>query len=265
MGDGVLAILGEREIWRSADGESWTHVVSVGNLQITCLAETAAGVLVGTSEAYLARLVGRPGHVETVESFDRVDGRDRWYTPWGGPPAVRSIGGSAGSVFVNVHVGGIVRSRDGGETWEPTIDIDSDVHQVWAGARGVFAACALGLAVSEDGGTTWRIDGEGLHSTYCRAVTLCGDTVLVTASDGPRGGHAALYRRPLAGGRLERCREGLPQWFDGNIDTGCLDATDDLVVFGAADGEVFASEDEGGTWRRVAAGLLPIRSVLIHG
>jgi len=67
---------------------------------------------------------------------------------------------------VNVHVGGIVRTRDAGETWEPTIDICTDVHEVWAGEPVVFAACALGpCPVSEDRGDSWCIEDEGLHAT----------------------------------------------------------------------------------------------------
>lgn len=262
--DGVLAVVGRREIWRSADGEAWSHVVSIGNLEVECLAATDVGVLVGSAGAHLAFLAGPPTPLRTVESFDRVEGRERWYTPWGGPPSVRSIAGAGGSVFVNVHVGGIPRSRDAGQTWEPTIDIDTDVHEVWAGESGVFAACAYGLAVSRDQGETWGIEDEGLRSTYCRAVTVCEETVLVSASDGPRGGHACVYRRPLAGGWLEPCRSGLPGWFHGNIDTGCLDAAADLVAFGTPDGRVFASQDEGVTWQEVAAGLPPILCLLVR-
>lgn len=261
----VWAVVDRHEIWRTEDigSDEWTHVASVLNLDVECLADTRAGVLVGTSAAHLCRVVDPPTPIETVEAFERVEGRDGWYTPWGGPPSVRSISEDADAVYVNVHVGGIGRSVDRGATWEPTIDVDADVHRVWAGVPGVFAACALGLAVSEDRGGTWRVEDDGLHATYCRGVTVCGDTVLLSASNGPRGGRAALYRRPVRGGAFERCRAGLPEWFDANVDSAWLDATPDLAAFGTADGRVFASTDEGAGWSEVASGLPSIGAVFV--
>jgi hypothetical protein len=256
------AIVDHHEVWRS-DGDEWSHVVGVLNLELQCLAETRAGMLLGTAEAHLSRVVPPPNPLETVEGFDRVDGRDHWYTPWGGPPDTRSISEDDDAVYVNVHVGGIVRTRDEGATWEPTIEIDADVHRVWAGTPGVFAACARGLAVSADGGDTWDIRRDGLHAPYCRAVTVCGDTVLVSASLGPRGGRAALYRGGVGHGPLERCQAGLPGWFEGNIDSAWLDATSELAAFASSDGRVFASSDEGATWDQVASDLERIGAVLV--
>jgi hypothetical protein len=156
-----------------------------------------------------------------------------------------------GALYVNVHVGGILRSRDDGLTWEQTVDIDIDVHQVVADTSGVLlAACGVeGLAVSRDGGDTWRLDTAGLHATYCRAVAVAGETVLVSAALGPWGGRAAVYRGALGtDGEFERCTAGLPSWFDANIDTHRLDGCGDLAAFASADGRVFVSEDAGGSW-----------------
>ncbi len=257
------AILDDREIWRTTD-EGWSHVATLDSHRANCLADTdIAGVLLGTSEARLYRV--EKNATEPVSAFDQVEGRSGWYTPWGGPPDTRSISEDDDAVFVNVHVGGILRSRDGGATWEPTIDVDSDVHKVWAGWNRVFAACAWGLAASTDAGDTWSMRSDGLHAKYCRGVAVVGETVLVSASNGPRGGRAAVYRGSLDGGPLERCRNGLPEWFDGNIDSYCLDAAPDLgvAVFGTEDGQVFASTDEGASWAGIAEGLRPIRCVLV--
>lgn len=262
-GSDLWAILVRREVWRASvdSRDEWSHVGELDALRANCVAATRAGVLVGTSEAHLHR-VGDAG-LELVDAFDHMEGRDGWYTPWGGPPDVRSIAEDGDAVYVNVHVGGIARSTDGGGSWQPTIDVDADVHRVWAGRGRVLAACAIGLAVSDDRGGSWTIEADGLHSTYCRAVTVCGDAVLLSASAGPRGGRAALYRRPFDGGPLERCREGLPEWFEGNIDSAWLDAAPDLAAFGTQDGQVFASTDEGTTWAHVAQGLPSIGAVLV--
>ena len=133
-----------------------------------------------------------------------------------------------------MHVGGILHTEDRGNSWNPTIDIDADVHQVATTEELVLAACAGGLAISADRGATWTMRSEGLDAPYSRAVAVCGDAVLVSASNGPRGGRAAVYRGALGGGSFERCTAGLPEWFDDNIDTYCLDALNDgsFAAFG---------------------------------
>jgi hypothetical protein len=260
-GSAVWSILDGRELWRTADEGGWTHAGTLDGLRGNCVADTRAGVVVGTSEAHLDRV--EDGGLERVRSFDAVRGRDEWYTPWGGPPDARSISEDDDTVYVNVHVGGIVRTKDEGATWEPTIDIHADVHRVWAIAGRVLAACARGLAVSEDRGDSWSLRTDGLDATYCRGVAVCGDAVLVSASNGPGGGHGAVYRGRLDGGALERCREGLPDWFDDNIDSYCLDAVPDLAAFATADGRVFASRDQGGSWAEVASDLPSIGCLLV--
>ena len=125
----------------------------------------------------------------------------------------------------------------------------------------MFAAAAVGLARSDDGGDTWTVEREGLHATYSRAVAVVGDSVLLSASTGPGGRQSAIYRRPLDGGSFERCRGGLPEWFSSNVDTGCLAADGAIAVFGTRDGMVYLSEDGGRTWEVAAAGLPEVTCV----
>jgi hypothetical protein len=257
------ALVGQGDVLRSDNG-AWERVASLEGYRGRCLLPTDEALLVGTSEAHLYQLTRDA--LELADGFEDVDGREDWYTPWGGPPDTRSMAvDPAGTVFVNVHVGGIVRTRDG-TTWEPTIDIDADVHQVTAAPDGtVLAACARGLATSGDGGDTWEISDDGLHGSYCRAVAVAADSVLVTASTGPFSEQAAVFRRSLQGGEpFERCGEGLPEWFPSNIDTHCLAAREALVAFGTDRGEVWVSEDEGRTWKRAAEKLPGVTSVLIE-
>ena len=259
----LWAIIDRSEVWHMAEVDGWDQLGDLGHYQGTCLAFMKEDVLVGSSQARLFRVVGEG--IEPVAAFDRVEGRSRWYTPWGGPPDTRSISEWHEAVYVNVHVGGIIRTEDGGETWTPTIDIDADVHQVTTAEGLVLAASARGLAMSTDHGGAWTFRSEGLEAPYSRAVTVCGDAVLVSASRGPRGGRAAVYRGALGGGGLERCRTGLPEWFDDNIDSYCLDAHPDrsFVAFGTSDGRVFASEDAGRSWGEFASGLPSVRRVLV--
>jgi hypothetical protein len=259
------ALLDGNALWRRNGTGGWQLAADVAPWRATCLAVDGGAVLVGTSEAHLLRVddLGSGHVVDDLSGFDQVEDRDSWYTPWGGPPDTRSIAVSHGALYANVHVGGIPRSRDEGATWEPTIDIEADVHEVLAvaGSSQVLAAGAFGLSVSDDGGTTWTLETDGLHARYLRAVAVAGDVAVVSASTGPGGGQAAVYRRPLDGGPFERCRQGLPEWFSGNIDTGCLDARGERVVLGAPDGSVFGSEDGGRSWTLLASGLPPVTCV----
>jgi hypothetical protein len=262
-GEELWAILDGSEVWHASDIDRWTHLADIESHHGNCVAITGEDVLVGSSEARLFRVAGQG--LEPVTAFDRAEGRSTWYTPWGGPPDTRSISEWDEAVYVNVHVGGILRTENRGETWTPTIDVDADVHQVATAEGLVLAACAGGLATSADRGGTWTFRRDGLEAPYSRAVAVCGDSVLLSASNGPRGGRGAVYRGDLAGGALERCRTGLAEWFDDNIDTYCLDALPEgsFAAIGTSDGRVFASEDAGASWAELASGLPPVKRVLV--
>ena len=259
--EGSWALVDGRDVIRVRDGAVET-VASVEEEVGRCVLPSADGVLVGTANARLA--LARPEVVEMVASFDDARGREGWYTPWGGPPDTRSLSaGPDGALFANVHVGGILRADTPEGSWEPTIDVDADVHQVLADpveASHVVAATALGLAESLDRGGTWRFTTDGLHAAYARAVALDGTVLFMSASTGPRGGRAALYRRTPGEDRFGKCADGLPEWFARNIDSHHLAASEGLVVFGG-DGVLFVSEDGGVSWRDSGAAYPEITCV----
>ena len=243
------------------NGEGWQEIAKIEGRRANCLLPARTGLFVGTSEAHLLKEEG--GQLVSLDTFDSAPGRVDWFTPWGGPPDVRSLAEDAGGVlYCNVHVGGILRSDDGGTTWAPTIEIRSDVHEVTAPAERVIAATAWGLATSTDKGASWEFTDAGLHATYARAVAVAGDVVVMSASSGPRGDASTLYRRSLDdSGDFTRCGGELPEWFSDNINTGCLAARGETVLFGTEDGKLFLSGDAGGTFARVAANLAPVRWV----
>ena len=268
-GDSLWAAVDKNTIWRRAKGEAkWTIQARLQGLTAECIAGFDGGLLVGTSEAHMLRL--KDAKLERMPGFDAVRGRDAWHTPWGGPPDTRSISvAPRGEVFVNVHVGGVISSPDGGKSWIPTgMNIDTDAHQVLAHPkkRGLlFAASAIGLAVSDDSGESWEIESDGMHASYCRAVAIAGDTAIVSASRGPGGGEACLYRMAVGDdGPFEKCTNGLPDWFTGNIDTYCLDAVGSTVSCVTRNGSVYISTDAGGTWDIVDEGLPSANCVLLR-
>jgi hypothetical protein len=245
--------------WWAIDGEARIHhdgqMVAEGpnGATLNCVMPVDQTVWIGASTARLYRIDG--GDVIEDDGFAGAPGRDGWYTPWGGPPDVRSMAvDAAGTLFINVHVGGILRYDADGPI--PTLDQDADVHQVVADPTvegRVLAACARGLAQSTDG-RVFNYRNEGLHAPYCRAVAFIDDTVLISASTGPRSNQARLYRGDLSTGPFEACRDGLPEWFEDNLDTHCL-AVLDGSVYAGHDGTVWRSDDHGAHWTEVVSEL----------
>jgi photosystem II stability/assembly factor-like uncharacterized protein len=160
-----------------------------------------------------------------------------------------TCGGAA--ILANVHVGGIPRSSDGGVTWQPTIDLDADVHQVCAYPTHpelVIAAAETGLCVSRDAGATWRIEADGMHSPYCSAVGFLGDDIFVSASTDPFAEQGAVYRRASqSAGPLQHAAGGLPHWLQGRVDTDNIAARGAAAAIADAAGNLYVSEDAGRT------------------
>lgn len=268
--DGLWAIANQNSVWHRDSNDQWHQVASIDDLRLNCILPIQGAVLVGTSEAHLIRIAD--GNIQRINCFESAEGRSEWYTPWGGPPDVRSIAvGASGEFYVNVHVGGILRSDDHGKSWQPTIDVDADVHEVRtvpSRPHLVLAATARGLAISQDKGNTWSFDRTNLHAHYSRALAVCDGTILMSASMGPSGNKSALYRRPLdEPGTFEKCVRGLPEWFPDNINTGTLAAFKNIAAFGTHDGQTFLSSDAGLTWKQIAADLAPVFCVnmTFHG
>ena len=268
--DDAWLIVDGREVWR-LQGRRMTQSAAAGALSdpaLTCAMPTDTSVFLGTDGAYLRRLDG--SSLVPVAGFDEADGRDEWFTPWGGPPATRSmVSGEDGTLYVNVHVGGVLRSNDDGETWQATaLEIRADAHQVIAPAGHdglLLAATARGLAASRDRGDSWEIDARGLHATYARAVALSSSTILLSVARGPGGQEAAVYRRDLDGAEpFARCRDGLPDHFDGNIDSHTLAADGPSAAFAGPDGAIYCSNDSGRTWECTLSGLPRVYALLIE-
>lgn len=269
-----LAIVDGRSVCRRKYDGTWS-TIATSQVDLACLAAVGTAIYLGTDDARLLRLTAE-GDLEPLEGFDDAPGRDGWYAGTAlvnghlvGPPlGVRSITATSdGKVLLaNVHVGGIPRSIDGGETWEPTLEIDSDVHEVRAHPfrpNIVIAAAAVGLCISSNGGATWTVEKEGLHAAYCSAVAFAENDIVVAASTDHFANRGALYRRAVDGRhRLERVG-GLPEWLDGIVDTGCISARGSTLAVADKGGNLNESLDAGRSWRKRAGGLPPVSSVLV--
>lgn len=261
--DTWLAVVDDAVVARRDPAGAWSDVATADE-ELTCLLPAPDGAWCGTRDGRLLRLLG--DRLTPVTAFESVDGRDAWHAVPSGEPYVRSLTSTADhrAILAGVHVGGIVRTGNSGASWRPTIDLEVDVHEVRAhpsDPRLVLAAAGYGLAVSRDAGTSWEMQTDGLHAVYLRAVAFTTEAALVSASDGPAGERSALYRWTDGGTALTKLDGGLPEWLDGNVDTGGLDAWGELAAFADDGGGAYRSVDGGRTWTVLATDVGAVLSV----
>jgi hypothetical protein len=273
---GALAIVGRHALRRRAPSGEWA-TVATSEFELSCCMAVRGAVYVGTDDARMLRLSHGGGVLDPIDGFDRVAGRDTWFAGSAivngqrlGPPlGIRSVAANSnGSIlYANVHVGGIPRSTDGGRSWQPTIDINSDVHEVRAHPANpdiVVAAAAVGLCISRDSGATWIIEREGLHASHCYAVAFSGDDIIFSASTDPFAAEGRIYRRPVKpDGSLVALEGGMPAWLEGNADTGCIGANGSSIAVADKAGNLYGSEDFGRAWSSRSTRLPTPSGVLI--
>jgi hypothetical protein len=245
--------------------------------ELSCCMAVRDTIYVGTDDARMLRSSDTGAVLEPIQGFDNVAGRHAWFAGSAivngqlvGPPlGIRSVtANSNGNIlFTNVHVGGIPRSMDGGRSWRPTIDINSDVHEVCAHPANpdmVVAASAIGLCISRDAGATWTIERDGLHASYCSAIAFSGDDILVSASTDHFAAQGKIYRRPIKlDGDIGAVEGGMPTWTEGIVDTGCIAANGSSIAVADRAGSLYGSDDFGRAWSCRYTGLPTPSGVLI--
>ncbi len=273
---GAIAIVGRHSLRRRTPSGEWA-TVATSEFELSCCMTVRDTIYVGTDDARILRLSHSGGVLDPIDGFDSVAGRDAWFAGSAivngqrlGPPlGIRSVAANSnGSImFANVHVGGIPRSTDGGRTWQPTIDINSDVHEVRAHHANpdvVVAASAIGLCISRDAGATWTIEHDGLHASYCSAVAFSGYDILVSASTDHFAAQGRIYRRPIRpDGDIVAVEDGLPTWMNGIVDTGCIATNGSTIVVVDRAGTLYLSTGFGLAWSRSSSELSTPSSVLI--
>jgi hypothetical protein len=275
-GGGALAIVGRHSLRRRAPSGEWA-TVATSEFELSCCMAVRDAIYVGTDDARMLRMSHGGGVLEPIDGFENIAGRDAWFAGSAivngqrlGPPlGIRSVAANSnGSIlFANVHVGGIPRSIDGGRTWQPTIDINSDVHEVRAHPVDpdiVVAASAVGLCISHDAGVTWIIERDGLHAPYCSAVAFSGDDILVSASTDHFATQGRIYRRAIRpDGDTVAVENGLPSWLNGIVDTGCIATNGPTIVVVDKAGTLYISTEFGQAWSQSSSELSTPSSVLI--
>jgi hypothetical protein len=273
---GALAIVGHHSLRRRAPGGEWV-TIAASEFELSCCMTVRDTIYVGTDDARMLRLSHGGGVLDPIDGFDRVAGRDAWFAGSAivngqrlGPPlGIRSVAANSNGsmLFANVHVGGIPRSMDGGRTWQPTIGINSDVHEVRAHPANpdiVVAAAAVGLCISRNSGATWIIERDGLHAPYCSAVAFSGDDIILSASTDHFAAEGRIYRRPVKPDESRITVEGgMPASIDGIADTDCIAANGSSIAIADQAGNLYGSEDFGRAWSCRSTGLPAPSGVLI--
>jgi photosystem II stability/assembly factor-like uncharacterized protein len=255
-------------LFKSTDGgRSWEHLPGVEHPRVTAVAVSPAdGALYAGTEPS-ALFVSRDGGASwrELEGLRNLPSAPTWSfppRPW--TSHVRAISLSytdPNLVVAGIELGGILRSPDGGETWQDQRPgAYADCHSLAAhplSPEALYEAGGGGFAESGNFGDSWRAadDGMGLHYVWGLAVDSEDPSLIYTsAAPGPYLAHgsgfsdAAIYRR-RDGGRWEPLLEGLREFpYALAADPG----TSGALFAGFGDGEILRSPDAGASWDEVS-------------
>lgn len=179
------------------------------------------------------------------------------------------------TVYAGIEVGGLLRSRDAGATWEQIEGVYEDVHRVAIHPQNpnqLYVVTGHGLYVSSDGGASFEQwvarpspiagypDGIVIHPRkpelmFLGAADAGPGTWMKTHYAG-----AKISRSQDGGRNWEMLQSGLPERMQASIEALCLeDWGESVSVFAATTaGDVYCSDDAGEHWNRIIGGLAPI-------
>src|SRR5437870_5808320 len=263
--DTVYAGLREGGVRRTVDaGRSWVDC-ALPEPAVFSLAVSAVdgAVYAGTEPSRLFRSGDGGASWRELEALLELPSRPSWRfppRPW--TSHVRWIAPSphaADLLLVGIELGGLMRSSDGGETWQDhRPGAQRDVHSL-AWHRRVegraYEAGGGGAVFSEDAGESWQPVAEGRDRHYTWSVAVDPDDPelwYVSASTGPHAAHgrgdpqARIYRRS-AREPWRALADGLPEPLPAM--PYALVAADDRLFAGLADGQIWESGDRGESWR----------------
>lgn len=254
----VVATAENSLITLDANEEGWLETGIKDRIDSLCVVnEKPLDLLIGTTPPYIYRF-DEEGPAQRIMSFDDLQVRNQWYTPWGGPAAVRSMASTKpGWIYADIHVGSIMLSPDSGRTWEPvTPSLHKDVHEVSttpASERRVYANTYLAVYVSDNKGDSWEHRSKDLNNRYGRGIAVNPedpDTLLCGVSDGPTGVdvNGQLYYTDDAGINWTHITEGFPESTKKNIDTFHIAYTEKDVAWVTDENILYMSSDRGRTW-----------------
>src|SRR5881296_3538642 len=279
--DIVYAGLREGGVRRTTDGgASWVDcgLPAPGVFSLAVSAADGA-VYAGTEPSALYRSDDRGETWVELASLLELPSQPTWSfppRPW--TSHVRWIAPSphdADLILVGIELDGLMRSTDGGESWQDhRPGAQPDVHSLAWHPRvpgRAYEAAGGGAAFSTNGGETWQPADEGRHRHYTWSVTVDPDDPdcwYVSASTGPYAAHgrrdpqARIYRR-RHGEAWQLLAGGLPDPLPAM--PYALLATDGRLFAGLADGRLWESRDQGDSWAPLRLSRDPLDALLALG
>lgn len=167
---------------------------------------------------------------------------------------------AAGRVYVAIEAGALVRTPDGGRTWEdrartgPYDTHTAATHRLAPGR--VYSAAGDGYFESRDGGATWSRPMGGLRHRYVVGIAVDQENpeaVVVSCADGPWSAYdpphadAYVYRRSEHGG-WHVAMEGLPAAEGTAVSRFAVHPDAPGTLYAANNRGVYHTTDAGGRW-----------------
>jgi len=245
----------------------------------------------GIAPAALFRSHDRGATWSEIPSLSSHPTRAHW-NPGAGGMCLHSIQVDPANprrIFVGISAAGVFKTEDAGETWAPAnkgtraeflpekfAEVGQCVHKLLlspADGKTLYQQNHCGMYRSEDGGASWLEISAGLPSDFGFPLGVHphdNKTLFVLPLKGgefrcPPDGALRVFRSRDGGATWAALTNGLPQQdaFMGVYREGmALDRhRNPGVYFGTNTGKLYASTDEGESWRVIADNLPPIYSV----
>lgn len=238
-------------------GATWSNDGLDGTIVKSLTATADGGVYAGTKPPLVFER-DRNGSWVELTGF-RKKRQFFWFSPAETPftAYVQGLAVADGVIVAGIEAGAVLRSSDGGVTWEGhRRGALRDCHGLAAGRGGRFfeaGGSGGGAACSTDGGRTWqRPHGHARHYGWAVAVDVA-DPGLWYFSSAPgirahsQDADAAIYRC-RGSDRCEELAGGLPQPMRAMPYALIAGPDRNEITAGMSDGEVWRSIDAGASW-----------------
>ena len=261
----------EAGVYRTDDGgATWTHVDSYpSDYAHSVLADPsqADAVYVGSEPAALFRSEDAGASWEEYRSFQDVPESTNWgfHAPTRDSHVRDLVVSPVDSkvLYAGIEVGGVVRSTDGGNSWQQLPGLDDDIHCLHLGTdqrQRVYAATASSPFRSNNGGEEWEQINEGLARRYTLHIAAAPDDaeqVLVTVSENARRKSPQFYRS-ANGGQTWQKVDGLGEGEEPESMVVAFEwdpSSPNEVYAGTDGGQLYHSPDRGQTWQQLPVTL----------